>query len=322
MAATVVGTDVVTSLSRRFILPTIIDQIYGTNALFWRLNSAGKKRYIQGGTHVEVPFMYAEFSNGGPFQGYDLLDTAPNDTVKNGVFEMKQHHVPVSIDDRTLVRFNSPDSAFSGLSFLWEQARMQLASNIGTGLYSDAVTNPKQISGLQGAVDAGGVATTYAGLTRASNTYLNSQVDSTTATLTLSALNTWQSSFEKGGYTNTLILSRKEQYNRLWALLIANQRYEARDETLTNAGFTNLLFNNVPWVKDDKVFDGPNASNSAIVGLCEDVIELAIFGNTDFAMEDFRKPTNQMAMVGFLLCYLELMVLAPRVQGKMTNVSA
>lgn len=94
------------------------------------------------------------------------------------------------------------------------------------------------------------------------------------------------------------------------------------DDNLGNAGFTNLLFNNVPWVKDEKVFDGPNSTNSAIVGLCEDVIELAIFGNTDFAMEDFRKPTNQMAMVGFLLTYLELMVLAPRVQGKMTNVSA
>lgn len=320
MAATVVGTDVVTSLSQRFILPTIIDQIYGTNALFWRLNSAGKKRYIQGGTHVEVPFMYAEFANGGPFQGYDLLDTAPNDTVKNGVFEMKQHHVPVSIDDRTLVRFNSPDSAFSGLSFLWEQARMQLASNLGTGLYSDG-SNTKQITGLKGAVDAGSVLTSYAGLTRSSNTYLNSQVDSSTATLTLAALNTWQSSFEKGGYSNTLILSRKEQYNRVWVLMQANQRFIGQDETMTSAGFTNILFNNVPWVKDEKVFDGPNTSNSAIVGLCEDVIELAIFGNTDFAMEDFRKPTNQMAMVGFLLSYLELMVLAPRVQGKMTNVS-
>lgn len=322
MPATIVGTDEVTSLSRRWIYPQIIDQIYGTNALFWRLHQGGRKRQIQGGTHVEVPFMYSELANGGPFQGYDLLDTTPNDTVKNGVFEMTQHYVPVSIDDRTLVRFNSPETAFNGLVEKWEQARMQMASNLGTGLYSDGTTNSKQIFGLKGAVDAGSVATSYAGLLRSANTYLNSQVDSSTATMTLAALNTFQGTCEKGGFAPTLFLSRKEQYNRLWTLMVANQRFIESDEAMTNAGFKNISFNGIPWVKDEKVFDGPNTSNSAVLALCEDAIELLIFGGTDFAMEDFRKPVNQMAMVGYLLTYLQLAVLAPRVQGKMTNLSA
>ena len=88
----VIGTNTVNSISKRVVLPRVIDQIYGTNALFWRLNKANK-RYYDGGTHIEVPFMYATWSNGGPYQGYDLLDVAPNDTIKNGAWDIKQQYV-------------------------------------------------------------------------------------------------------------------------------------------------------------------------------------------------------------------------------------
>lgn len=316
-----VGLDEVTSLSRTYILPTIVDQIYASNALFWRLNAANKKS-ISGGYQFEVPFMYSELSNGGPYQGYDVLDVAPNDTVKNGKWDIKQHYVPVTIDGLSMAKFNTPEAAVSILSLKWEQARMQMASNLGTGLYSDTTTNTKEIDGLKGAVDAGSVATSYAGLVRSSNTFLNSQVDSSTATMTLSSLRTMVGNCTFGGHTPSIIMSRTEQYNRLWALMVSNQRYTGRDETLTTAGFTNIAFDNIPWVLDSKVFDGPNTSNSAILFLNEDTINLVNVASTDFYMDDFAKPVNQDAMVGMLRWYGNLMVLCPQVQGKMTNVSA
>lgn len=317
---TLIGTNAVTSLSRRHILPVIVDQVYGTNALYWRLNQANKK-YISGGTQVEVPFMYSEFTNGGPYQGYDVLDVAPNDTVKNGGWDIKQHYVPVTVDGLTLAKCNTPDAVVNLLTVLWEQARMQMADNLGVGLYSDIVSNSKEIDGLKGAIDAGSVTTSYAGLTRSSNTWLNSQVDSSTATLTLLSIRQLISSCTKGGNSPTILLSRKEQYNRVWALLQSAQRFITTDETMTNAGFQNISVDNIPWVLDDKVFDGPNTSNSAILALNEDVIQLATFSNTDFYMEDFQKPVNQDAMVGKLLWYGNLMILNPSTCGKMTNVS-
>lgn len=317
---TLIGTNAVNSLSRRHILPVIVDQVYNTNALFWRLNQANKK-YIAGGTHVEVPFMYSELTNGGPYQGYDQLNVSPNDTVKNGGWDIKQHYVPVTIDGLTLIKANSNEAVANLLKVQWEQARMQMASNLGDGLYSDGVTNTKEIFGLKGAVDDGTVATSYAGLVRSSNTWLNAQRDAATATLTLSAARSMVSNCTKGGHTPSIILSRKEQYNRLWALMVANQRYTSDDEAMTNVGFRNISFDGIPWVLDDKVFDGPNTSNSAILFLNEDVIQLACFGNVDFYMEDFQKPVDQDAMVGKLYWAGELMVLNTQVQGVMTNVS-
>lgn len=322
---TLIGTNTVSSISRTHILPDIVDTIYPTNALFFRLNESNKKA-ISGGMHVEQPFIVSKLANGGFYQGYDILDTAPNDTVLNGGWDIKQAYVPVTVDTRTLARCNTPEAVVNLLTLLWAQARMDLADKLGTGLYSDIVTNAKVIDGLKGTVDDGTVSTSYAGLLRATFPFLNAQRDASTATLTLASLRSMVSNCTTGGHAPTIILSRKEQYNRLWSLLVANQRYvsgpTASDTQLAQAGFTNLLFDNIPWVIDSKVFDGPNTSNSAILFLNEDSLQILTFSDTDFEMEDFRKPTNQDAMVGFLKWFGNLICTNPQVNGIMTNVSA
>ena len=96
----------------------------------------------------------------------------------------------------------------------------------------------------------------------------------------------------------------------------------ARDGQLANAGFDNLLFNGVQWVKDDNVFDGPNTSNSSILMLNEDYIHLAVSPRADFYLEDFQTPIQQDAMVSKLLWAGNLIVRNPARCGKMTAVAA
>lgn len=321
---TIVGTDTITSISNRIVMPVITDQVYGSVALLWRLNGANKKRYA-GGTHLEAPFITAIYSATGEYQGYDLLDVTPEDNIKNGGWDMKEYYASMSLSGRDIARANSPQAIASLIDVQWSQARMGLSNKLGTDIWGSAVSNSKKIDGLQDAVDDGGVATSYAGLTRAANTYLNCTDDSTTATLTLSALRSLVSSATKGGHSPTIIFSRKEQYNRYWALLQPFQRFPTegmRDEQLAAAGFKNLLFDQIPWVLDDKCFDGPNTSNSAIVALNEEYIDLAIFNGVDFAMQPFRVPTNQNAMVGLIFWYGNVVHTAPQTSGKLTNISA
>ena len=49
--ATPIGSDVVTSIARRYILPEITDNVYNTNLLLFRLNSSNKK-IVRGGTQI------------------------------------------------------------------------------------------------------------------------------------------------------------------------------------------------------------------------------------------------------------------------------
>lgn len=323
--ATPVGTGLVSSISRRFIMPDVVDFVYKSNVVTFRLLAQNKK-LVQGGTQIEVPAMYQAFTNGGPYQGYDLLDVAPNDTVKNLAFDWKQHYVPVSVDRLSLIKMNSPEAVANGVGLLFSQAQMEMADNIGVGVWSDAVTNPKEIDGLKGAIDAGATTTVYGGLTRATNTWLNSTVDAATATLTAAALQSLFMNATEGGRSPSLIASRSEQYNRLHALAAANQEFPVNagghDEQLASVGFTNILYNNTPWVVDSHVPDGPNASNSAIFMLNEDYFQFIVNTMADFYLEDFQIPVNQDAMVAKILWAGNLVVMNTQRQAKMTAVAA
>lgn len=323
---TIVGTDTASSISRHVIHPTITDQVYGSIPLFFRLNAANKKR-ISGGRHVEAGFITSVYNAGGAYSGYDTLDTTPQDTIINGGWDHKQYSMANTVSGRELLVCNTELAMADLLATNWEQAAMGLRNILGTDIWGSAVVNTKKVTGLTDVIDDGSVATSYAGLTRASNTYLNSQIDTTTGTLTLASLRTSIGNATKGGHSTTVIFSRQMQYNRLHALLVANQQYNVQpaghDVQMLSGGATNLAFDNIPWIIDDKVPDGDvSSSHSGIYGLNETVFELMIAGNTDFSMTDFRVPPNQDAMVAFLLWWGELMCLAPQLQWKMVHVSA
>jgi hypothetical protein len=324
--ATPVGTDLVTSISRRYIMPEITDAVYNSNVVTFRLLAQSKKM-VQGGTQIEVPVMYQAFTNGGPYQGYQILDVAPNDTVKNLAFGWKQQYAPVSIDRLTLIKLNSPEAVANGVGFLFSQAQMQMVENLGTGIWSDAVTDPIQIDGIKGAVDAGTITTTYGGLTRAANTWLNSTVDATSTTLTGPFLQSLFMNATQGGRAPTLIASRAMQYNRLHNLTAPSQTHPVMaggsDVQLASAGFTNILYNNTPWVVDSHVPDGAtNASNSDIYMLNEDYFHLIVTPMADFYLEDFQKPINQDAMVALILWAGDLVISNTARQAKATTIVA
>lgn len=323
--ATPIGTNVVTALSRRYIIPTIVDNIYNSNPVFFRLNK-GNKKQVRGGTQIEVPLMYSRFSAGGPYRGFDVLSVIPQDTIKNAAFDWKQHYTYVTVDGLTLVKTDSPEAIANFIKSYFAQAEMDMAANLGVGLWSNGVTNTKDIDGLAGAVDDGGVLDTYGGISRTTNTWWRSFEDATTATLTMASLQSFFGNVSKGGRHPTLFVSRQEQYNRFWALNIAQQRFMIQpmghDEMLASAGFTNLLFNNVPWVVDDNTFDGPNASNSAIVALNEDYLYWIVSSRADFYVEDFQTPVDQDVMTAKMLWYGNLVLTNSARQGKMTNLTA
>jgi hypothetical protein len=323
--ATPIGTNVVSSIARRFILPEVADNVYNDNAVLFRLMQANR-RIVRGGTQIEVPLMYSRFSAGGPYSGFDVLNVAPSDTVKNGAWDWKQYFVPVTVDGLTLIKTDSPESIANFLELYFAQAEMEMAELLAVGLWSDGTSNPKDFDGLKGAVDDSSVLGTYGGLSRTTNTWWKSQLDSSTATLTLAALNSMFGNAKSGGRHPTLIASRQEQYNRYWALNTVNQQFVAQpgghDEQLAQAGFTNLIFNGVPWIVDSHVFNGPNASNSSVVFLNEDYIWLAVSPRADFYLEDFQTPVNQDAMVAKMLFAGNVVVTNVQRQGKMTNLSA
>ena len=316
--ATPLGTNVINSLSSRYIMPMVTDNVYGSNLMLWRLLQLNKK-VLQGGLHIEIPLDYAEITNGAWYQGFEPWDIVPADTVKNAAYDWKQAVVPVSVDGFTLIRADSPDAIVNFLTFYFEKAQMQMCELLGDGIWNTG-SNAKAIDGLEGAVDDGGVLATYGGLLRSSNTWWNCQDDASTATLTVDAMRTHLGNVTSGGRTCTIIVGTQANYNRFWSLSpIDNQRFMsdgARNTQLANAGFTNLLFDGIPFCVDSHV------PANHIFFLNEDYIHLYVNPREDFTMRDFIEPVNQNAMTSVIKWTGNLCLSNVARQGKMSVLTA
>lgn len=313
---TAIGTDTLTSISRQYIMPEIVDNIYHSNPLFYRMNQSNRK--IQGGTQLEFPVMYARFSSGGTYSGYDVLTVTPSDTVMNSAFTWKQQYVPVVVDGLSLIKADSPEAIANLLRLLFQQAEEEMCEFLATGIFSDGTSDAKQITGLQLAVDSAG---TYGTLSRSSYSWWQSYEDGTTTLLSLSALQTAHGTATEGGRHPSIIVSQQANYNRYYSLGIGTQVQDVGpkgyDDQLFAAGFNNLLFNGVPWVVDSHVHN-----STTIYMLNEDYLFLVVTPRADFLLEDFQTPTNQDAMVAKLLWAGEMVCTNPARQAKLTAVAA
>jgi hypothetical protein len=316
--ATPIGTNEINSISRRYIYPTLVDNVYRSNLMFFRANARNKK-ILQGGLQIEVPLVYSRFAAGGFYSGFDLLDVSPSDTVKNAAFDWKQAYVPVSVDGLTLIRADSPEAVVNFLAFYFEQAQTELAANLGAGVWSDVVTNNKAIDGLKGAIDDGTVATTYGGLSRTSNTWWKAQVNTSAAT-SLTQMQLLFGQCTEGARHPTIIVTTQAIYNFYYALNTSGQAFPVQpgghDEQLAQSGFTNLLFNGVPIVVDSNV----PANHMFYVN--EDYVYLFVNPRADFTMKDFREPVNQDAMTSLILWAGNLVLSNCQRHGKFTSLTS
>lgn len=325
MMATAIGTNTLTSLSRRLILPHVMDIVYGSNAKFVRLNK-GRRKVLRGGYQIEAPVMYKKFTTGGSASlGFDVIPNTPQDTIFNAAWDWKQIAIGLSIDKLTLIEADSPEKVFDLLKTQWEQLEMHFGDIMGTQIHSDGTT-ADDIEGTELAIDDGGVNASYAGINRSTYTGWAANDDSTSATLSVAALRSLFLDCKHGASTVSFIESRVDQYARYLALGDSAQELPVgamgHDEQLLSLGFTNAYFMNVPWVEDEHQFDGPDASNSAITMANERFEHLGVSPMAEFSATPFREAMDGKVYVSNVDWAGNYINTNPRTMGKLTAIAA
>lgn len=322
MAVTPIGANTVTALSRRLVLPRIVDNVYNSNPLFFRWYHANKFTQ-QGGTQIEQPLMYSRMAAGGSYQGYQLLTITPTDSIQNAAFPWAQYFTPVTVDGLTLLRADSPLAIADFVATQFKQAEMDMADNLGAGLWSDGA-NPLDIIGVRQAVDNGTINSQYGAINHSGNSWWNAQIDSSTTTMSLIALQNLFGSCTAGGRAPTIIFSTQANYNRYWNLNMTPQQFPVqpggKDMQMAQAGFENLLFNGVPWLVDSHI--PTSGSEGNIFFLNEDYAQVVTATRADFHLQDFQTPVNQDAMTALLLWAGNLVFGNIQRQGKFTAIAA
>ena len=324
MATPVWGVNTLTALSNRHLMKYITDVVFNASPITFRLK-ARNKDVIKGGLWIEQPWLYAKPNSGGWYTGPQILTTVPFDVVQDGSFPWAQLYNNVTVDGLTLNQADSDEKAMDYLTAQFEMAKLDWLDTLATGFWSDG-SNAQSIIGINAAVDNGTLAPTYGGITRASNTWLNAQVDATTTTMTIAALSKMFGSCTIGGRAPTVIAGDRANYIRYQNL---NQQITTQwkgvsmvDQQFAAAGFDHLMFNNVPWLCDDHIDNVTSAGSGNLFFLNEEYWTFVVGQGGNFVIEDFVKPPNQDAMTAIMKLYAQLICANPARQGKFTALNS
>lgn len=299
--------DQLTAITRKHYIPVVVDNIFKSNPLFWRMSQKGQT--LQGGTSIMQPLAYAQISTGGSYSGYDTLDTTATEEITSAEFDWKQYYTNVTLDGLSQLK-NSGDAAVIDLL----AAKMQIAEHtlrdlLGTGLFSDGTTNSsKVVTGAKAAVDDSSNIDTYGGIQRSVYTWWKSVYDGTTTTLTLPVMQTMDGNTTIDADVTTIIITTQTLYNAYWTLLQPQQRFA--DDDLAKGGFKNLLFNGKPVVVDS------HCTANYMYFLNENYLDFVTHKDRNFITTPFQKPINQDCIVAQIFWAGNLTSSNCRMQGK------
>ncbi len=316
------GVDMISSISRRILREEATDVYYLGSPWTWRL-WAKNKIVRRGGLHIESRFIYQPWSTGGAFYGPEVLNVEPSDPEISGAWDWKEYYTSVTIDQRSLIR---ADSEYAVANYVIEQceiAKMDLRDKLAYGVWSDG-TNFKNFDGMYEVIDNGTIASTYAGLSRSSYPFLNAQMDTSTTTLNIPALDSLFDLASKGARSPKLVVSSRANLTRYEHLLQSNiqltQPQAVVDQTFAQGGFSGGWYRNQPWMVDEHI--NPTGTEGVIFLINDDYFELVINQNGDFVVHPFQQPTNQFVITALVYVAGNIICTNPQVQAKMTAVTA
>lgn len=273
----------VSAVTRRFFLPTLYDNIFNAHPLMKRAKEKGWYKKVSGGEDVNIPLEYAIMSASGSYTGAETLDTSDSDTFTAAKLDWKQYYANVLISRRDELKNKGTAQVVNFVKGKMKNAEKTLRRRLGstTGIYSDGGTS-SEIVGLQAWVNAD---ETVGGISQANNSWWQAKEDTSTTTLTLSAMQTRYNAASEGDEKPSVITTTKSIYNTYWGLLQPQQRFQ--DEETAKAGFTSLMFNGAPVISDT------NCPSGDMYFLNENHLHLIVHEDEDFRMSDFVKPANQ-----------------------------
>jgi len=275
----------ISAITEKKWLPKMYDAIFDSNPLLQRLK---KKSYekLDGGTSIMVPLNYAQTTAGGWYSGADTLDTTDNDVITAAEYSWRQLYVNISIKRDDELK-NSGDAAM--LNFVKNKvmiAESTMADLLGSSLFN-AGTDPKAIGGLRFLIATSG---TIGGIDAATYSWWQGQVDSSTTTLSISAMQTQYNAAMVDSRKPTVVVATRANYNRYYNLLQPQQRF--MDSDTAKGGFESLMFNGVPVISDSHV-----PANHMFM-LNENELHLCVHKQEDMRFEPFVKPVSQNLKVG------------------------
>jgi len=281
--------DQLNAITEKYYVKKLHDNIFDSNPLLRRIRNGGSYKSTSGGTQIYVPLNYATTSAAGWYSGADTLNTTDNDNITAAAYDWKSLYAGVSITEEDELKNAGEAAQLNLLKSKMMIAEKTLKDSLGTGLFSDG-SDSKSIVGLRDIVAAD---QTVGGISQSANSWWQAQVDSSTTTLSISAMNSVFQDCSVDSEIPDYIVTTRAIYNAYYALLQPQQRFASEDEA--KGGFSSLMFNGKPVVHDSHC----PANHMFMLNLSH--LHLFYHPKRNISFEPFQKPINQQVKVSRFL---------------------
>jgi len=127
--------------------PTMVDNIFKSSAFLAALRKYGGVDYQNGGERIQIPLMYEESSTVKSYQGYETLDTTPQDGITSAFYPWCEIGGTISIS-RKEERQNSGEAALLKLlETKTMQGEMSMKSQVNSQLIRGTVNTATFVPG-------------------------------------------------------------------------------------------------------------------------------------------------------------------------------
>lgn len=270
---------------------------------------------LGGGRDIEYPVLYAKVP-GGSYRGFDTLDVSWVSQIQNANLDWKQYYAAVTIDGLSEILNGGPDAVITLVSAYMENARRKLEDALGSDLFGSN-TNVKALDGLQAAVDDSTNVTTYAGISRSTNTFWKANYhDNGAAQITLAQMQTDYGNATVGQTAPDLVVGDQTVYNEIWNKVQPQQRFGNGEGV--GVGFPFIQFNGAKIMVDGHFATA--VGSHGLYFLNTEYMELWVHKLRDFFLTGWMQPSNQDARTAHLYWAGNVGITAPRYFTQETNV--
>jgi hypothetical protein len=258
--------------------------------------------------------LYEENKTSQFYDGYEVLDTTPQDGHTSAQYQWKLGSTSISVSGKEAeVQNMGPSAVFRIVDAKIRQAELSLRDLINAGFFAASPAS-KDVGSLVTTIDA---TSTIGEVNSTSNSWWQSTVTTggSFAGQGLSDMRTtWNTLSQKnpaGG--PDLLVTTASVFGSYEGSLQPQQRFSGK---VGNGAFENLLFKSAPVVHD------ADCTSGVMYFLDSRALEYIVKSGRDFVMTEFVKPANQDAKVAQLLVAGELVTNNRRKLGKITGITA
>lgn len=266
--------------------------------LYW-LTDKKRKRPEDGGESIVVQLMYGKNSTVRSYDGYEVLDTTPQEGLTAVKYPWKQVAGSVSISRKEERQNSGQQRIISLLDSRVKQAQISMRDSANAMFFGDGTGNSsKDIFGLQLLVENGAVWGTLAGIDRslASNAWWRNQWIGTVGSFHTNGINKMRTLYNNCSRGNThpdFGVADQTTFEAYEAELQPLERFT--DTKTGDAGFENLKFKGIVLGYDEQ------APAASLYMLTSQNLEFVVDKETDLINTPFVRPENQDARTSQIL---------------------